>query len=150
MGASWIPVLLFSAIWGVVGLVLPFVVPRGPHKSVIQASLDSCIVGCLQVWCRSSWWSRGHAAGYSGFAATCPRWILSLDQSWKRNPSMPWRCSGMEETRCKLLWLLQILIFTPPLGGLLVLCHPSLSIVKTIGHFLRGQHGMVPQFDLQY
>ena len=36
MGASWIPVLLFSAIWGVVGLVLPFVVPRGPHKSVIQ------------------------------------------------------------------------------------------------------------------
>jgi V-type H+-transporting ATPase subunit e len=39
MGASWVPVLLFSAIWGVVGLVLPFVVPRGPHKSVIQVKV---------------------------------------------------------------------------------------------------------------
>ena len=41
MGASFLPVLLFSAIWGVVGLVLPFVVPRGPHKSVIQVSCHS-------------------------------------------------------------------------------------------------------------
>ena len=32
MGASWVPVLLFTAIWGIVGGVLPFVLPRGPHK----------------------------------------------------------------------------------------------------------------------
>ena len=38
MGASFLPVLLFSAIWGVVGVVLPFFVPRGPHKSVIQVN----------------------------------------------------------------------------------------------------------------
>ena len=36
MGASFLPVLIFSAIWGVVGIILPFMVPRGPHKSVIQ------------------------------------------------------------------------------------------------------------------
>ena len=36
MGASFLPVLLFTAIWAVVGIVLPFFVPRGPHKSVIQ------------------------------------------------------------------------------------------------------------------
>ena len=36
MGASFLPVLIFSALWGVVGIVLPFMVPRSPHKSVIQ------------------------------------------------------------------------------------------------------------------
>ena len=38
MGASFLPVLLFTAIWAVVGIVLPFFVPRGPHKSVIQVT----------------------------------------------------------------------------------------------------------------
>ena len=32
MGASWVPVLLFTVIWGIVGGVLPFVLPKGPHK----------------------------------------------------------------------------------------------------------------------
>ena len=36
MGAAFLPVLLFSVLWGVVGVVLPFFVPGGPHKSVIQ------------------------------------------------------------------------------------------------------------------
>jgi len=50
MGASWIPVLLFSAIWGVVGLILPFVVPRGPHKSVIQVVLMITGACCWLFW----------------------------------------------------------------------------------------------------
>ena len=41
MGASFLPVVLFSAIWAVVGIVLPFMVPRGPHKSVIQVNINS-------------------------------------------------------------------------------------------------------------
>ena len=41
MGASFLPVVLFSAIWAVVGIVLPFMVPRGPHKSVIQVKTIS-------------------------------------------------------------------------------------------------------------
>ena len=36
MGASFLPCVIFTAIWGVVGIILPFMVPRGPHKSVIQ------------------------------------------------------------------------------------------------------------------
>ena len=36
MGASFLPCVIFTAIWGVVGIILPFMVPQGPHKSVIQ------------------------------------------------------------------------------------------------------------------
>ena len=49
MGASFLPVLLFSAIWGVVGVVLPFFVPRGPHKSVIQVH-HYYVAGTIPVW----------------------------------------------------------------------------------------------------
>jgi V-type H+-transporting ATPase subunit e len=50
MGASWLPVLLFSVLWGVVGIVLPFVVPRGPHKSVIQVTLMLTAACCWLFW----------------------------------------------------------------------------------------------------
>ena len=36
MGASLIPVLFFTIVWGVVGGILPFLIPASPHKSVIQ------------------------------------------------------------------------------------------------------------------
>ena len=39
MGASLIPVLFFTVLWGVVAGVLPFVIPASPHKSVIQVNL---------------------------------------------------------------------------------------------------------------
>ena len=38
MGASVLPVAIFTAIWGVVGVLLPVLVPRSPHKSVIQVT----------------------------------------------------------------------------------------------------------------
>ena len=41
MGASLLPVVIFTAIWGVVGIVLPIMVPRSPHKSVIQVYIAS-------------------------------------------------------------------------------------------------------------
>ena len=40
MGASLIPVLFFTVLWGVVAGILPFVIPRSPHKSVIQVKED--------------------------------------------------------------------------------------------------------------
>ena len=36
MGASFLPCVIFTALWGVVGIILPFMVPRSPHKSVIR------------------------------------------------------------------------------------------------------------------
>merc|ERR1711997_254289 len=50
MGASWVPVLLFTVIWGIVGGVLPFVLPKGPHKSVIQVVLVLTAVCCWLFW----------------------------------------------------------------------------------------------------
>ncbi len=38
MGVSWIPVLFFTLVWGIVAGILPFVIPRSPHKGVIQVS----------------------------------------------------------------------------------------------------------------
>ena len=40
MGASVLPVAIFTAIWGVVGVLLPVLVPRSPHKSVIQVLIS--------------------------------------------------------------------------------------------------------------
>ena len=40
MGASVLPVAIFTAIWGVVGVLLPVLVPRSPHKSVIQVTFN--------------------------------------------------------------------------------------------------------------
>merc|ERR1711913_194201 len=50
MGAAFLPVLLFSVLWGVVGVVLPFFVPRGPHKSVIQVVLMITGACCWLFW----------------------------------------------------------------------------------------------------
>ena len=36
MAAGWLPVLMFTLIWGLVGGVAPRFVPHGPHRSLIQ------------------------------------------------------------------------------------------------------------------
>ena len=35
MGASWVPVIIFTTIWAIVGGILPFIVPRGPQKGYV-------------------------------------------------------------------------------------------------------------------
>ena len=40
MAAHWLPVLMFTLIWGLVGGVAPKFVPRGPHQSLIQVELS--------------------------------------------------------------------------------------------------------------
>lgn len=32
MGASLIPIVIVTAFWGVVGIVLPILVPKGPNR----------------------------------------------------------------------------------------------------------------------
>jgi len=50
MGASVLPVAIFTAIWGVVGVLLPVLVPRSPHKSVIQVCLIITASCCWLFW----------------------------------------------------------------------------------------------------
>ena len=122
MGASFLPVLLFSAIWGVVGLVLPFVVPRGPHKSVIQVSGHSPAMvyqgfGCCSVLffkipcqvvlmitaaCCWLFWLCCYVSTLSSCALLiwswlfdrCPRWTLWSDRCWRPRRCTPWNLSG--------------------------------------------------------
>ena len=46
MGAHWLPVLMFTLIWGLVGGVAPMFVPRGPHQSLIQVKWEPTAATC--------------------------------------------------------------------------------------------------------
>ena len=50
MGASWVPVFIFTAIWGIVGGVLPFFVPKNRNRGVIQVTLILTGVCCWLFW----------------------------------------------------------------------------------------------------
>ena len=50
MGASVLPVAIFTAIWGVVGVLLPVLVPRSPHKSVIQVPIPKKVFFLSQLY----------------------------------------------------------------------------------------------------
>jgi len=50
MGASALPVILFTLIWGGVGIVLPYFVPNGPHKKLFQLCLALTGATCWLFW----------------------------------------------------------------------------------------------------
>ncbi|XP_022904205.1 V-type proton ATPase subunit e 2-like [Onthophagus taurus] len=50
MGAAALPFIIFTALWGAVGIVLPFFVPRGPNRGVIQVVLILTAVTCWLFW----------------------------------------------------------------------------------------------------
>ncbi|XP_014213791.1 V-type proton ATPase subunit e 2 [Copidosoma floridanum] len=50
MGAAFFPVLFFTALWGVVGVVLPFLVPAGPNKGILQVILMLTAFTCWLFW----------------------------------------------------------------------------------------------------
>ncbi|XP_040576351.1 V-type proton ATPase subunit e 2 [Lepeophtheirus salmonis] len=50
MGAHWLPITLFTVLWGIVGAVLPIFVPKGPNKSLIQVSLMITGACCWLFW----------------------------------------------------------------------------------------------------
>ncbi|KAK0080302.1 hypothetical protein PV325_000153 [Microctonus aethiopoides] len=50
MGASALPVCLFTLFWGVVGIVLPFFVPKGPNRGILQVILMLTAFTCWLFW----------------------------------------------------------------------------------------------------
>ncbi|XP_065220977.1 V-type proton ATPase subunit e-like isoform X2 [Planococcus citri] len=50
MGAAFWPVVLVSAFWGVVGIVLPFYTPKGPNRGIFQLILMLTGATCWLFW----------------------------------------------------------------------------------------------------
>ncbi|XP_017782215.1 PREDICTED: V-type proton ATPase subunit e-like [Nicrophorus vespilloides] len=50
MGASYIPFIVFTTLWAIVGIVLPFVVPKGPNRGIIQVVLMLTAATCWLFW----------------------------------------------------------------------------------------------------
>ncbi|XP_065169610.1 V-type proton ATPase subunit e-like [Atheta coriaria] len=50
MGAAALPVIIFTAIWGAVGIGLPFIVPKGPNRGIIQVVLMLTAATCWLFW----------------------------------------------------------------------------------------------------
>jgi len=50
MGAAALPVIMFTLIWGGVGIVAPYFVPNGPYKRLIQVSLHLTGACCWLFW----------------------------------------------------------------------------------------------------
>ena len=71
MGASLIPVLFFTIVWGVVGGILPFLIPASPHKSVIQV-IRKNIIAIVIIYN----YYTGKCLGYFTFPGRVPKTIL--------------------------------------------------------------------------
>ena len=50
MGAAALPVIMFTLIWGGVGLVAPYFVKAGPNKRLIQTCLTLTAACCWLFW----------------------------------------------------------------------------------------------------
>ncbi|XP_026481228.1 V-type proton ATPase subunit e 2-like [Ctenocephalides felis] len=50
MAASAIPFIIFTVLWGIVGVVLPFIVPKGPNRGIVQVVLILTAACCWLFW----------------------------------------------------------------------------------------------------
>lgn len=50
MGASALPFIIFTALWGAVGILLPFLIPKGPNRGIIQVVLMLTAATCWLFW----------------------------------------------------------------------------------------------------
>lgn len=50
MGAAVLPVVLVTAFWGCVGIVLPIFVPKGVNRGILQVILMLTAATCWLFW----------------------------------------------------------------------------------------------------
>jgi V-type H+-transporting ATPase subunit e len=50
MGFAVLPFIIFTAIFGVIGAVLPWFIPKSPHKGVLQVILMLIGICCWLFW----------------------------------------------------------------------------------------------------
>ncbi|KAG7200683.1 hypothetical protein KM043_001236 [Ampulex compressa] len=50
MGASFAPMLFFTILWGIVGIALPFFVPKGSNRGILQVILVLTAFTCWLFW----------------------------------------------------------------------------------------------------
>ncbi|XP_063221753.1 V-type proton ATPase subunit e-like [Bacillus rossius redtenbacheri] len=50
MGVSVVPIAVFTIFWAIVGIVLPFVVPKGPNRGIFQVVLMLTAATCWLFW----------------------------------------------------------------------------------------------------
>jgi len=50
MGASALPIIMMTLLWGIVGVVLPIILPKGPNREMMQCLLMTTGACCWLFW----------------------------------------------------------------------------------------------------